>query len=249
LRDGSWQVTHQGIAIDTEGNLLDGQHRLYAVIESGVSVSMTVSRGVDIDTRSVVDCGATRVSHDRVTLSANINVNRHLCMVVCAYVRCALREKAPFSAVQIEDAYLKFADSWAWVVSRFPEKGRDGLLRGPVQAAVGIYHSIDFQRAEAFADGYLSGAGLPERSPILALRSGIGSMPGHDPANYWKAVTATRAHLERRDLAKLHSATVDLVGNQNVAIAEAQMRRGLKAAKTRQLNGQNGQNGGEREIA
>jgi hypothetical protein len=35
MQAGSWKLTHQGIAFDEYGNLVDGQHRLYAVILSG----------------------------------------------------------------------------------------------------------------------------------------------------------------------------------------------------------------------
>jgi hypothetical protein len=34
MRRGDWLVTHQGIAFDTTGALVDGQHRLAAVIEA-----------------------------------------------------------------------------------------------------------------------------------------------------------------------------------------------------------------------
>ena len=34
MRRGDWLVTHQGIAVDTNGVLVDGQHRLAAVIEA-----------------------------------------------------------------------------------------------------------------------------------------------------------------------------------------------------------------------
>ncbi len=34
---GEWKQTHQGIAISPTGKLLDGQHRLLAVVKSGSS--------------------------------------------------------------------------------------------------------------------------------------------------------------------------------------------------------------------
>lgn len=42
MREGHWDTTHQGIAIATDGTLVDGQHRLMAVVESGVTVRMNV---------------------------------------------------------------------------------------------------------------------------------------------------------------------------------------------------------------
>lgn len=42
MKKGEWPLTHQGIAFDEDGNLLDGQHRLYAIILAGVSVNIFV---------------------------------------------------------------------------------------------------------------------------------------------------------------------------------------------------------------
>jgi hypothetical protein len=36
MRRGEWLVTHQGIAFDTTGALVDGQHRLAAIIEADI---------------------------------------------------------------------------------------------------------------------------------------------------------------------------------------------------------------------
>ena len=42
MRRGEWMVTHQGIAFDTQGVLVDGQHRLAAIIEADRPVELTV---------------------------------------------------------------------------------------------------------------------------------------------------------------------------------------------------------------
>lgn len=44
MREGHWDTTHQGIAIATDGTLVDGQHRLMAVVESGVTVRMKAKK-------------------------------------------------------------------------------------------------------------------------------------------------------------------------------------------------------------
>lgn len=40
---GQWRLTHQGICFDSSGNLVDGQHRLNAVVRANVAVKMLVS--------------------------------------------------------------------------------------------------------------------------------------------------------------------------------------------------------------
>ena len=41
---GNWRLTHQAIAIDADGELIDGQHRLRAVLKSNAAVNMYVAR-------------------------------------------------------------------------------------------------------------------------------------------------------------------------------------------------------------
>jgi hypothetical protein len=63
---GQWQITHQGICFDAQGNLVDGQHRLAAIMLAGVPVAMAVS-WLDRETAAMflaVDCGLTRTVSD-----------------------------------------------------------------------------------------------------------------------------------------------------------------------------------------
>lgn len=62
MRRGQWQLTHQGIAIDSEGNLLDGQHRLAAIVESGCTIKMMVTQNVPRETFMYVDNGKKRAA-------------------------------------------------------------------------------------------------------------------------------------------------------------------------------------------
>ena len=66
MEKGEWQLTHQGIGINTEGNLIDGQHRLHAVIKSGVPVLMRVTYncGAQNALGQMIDVGARRTVTD-----------------------------------------------------------------------------------------------------------------------------------------------------------------------------------------
>lgn len=47
MLQGTFKTTHQGIAINTAGKTIDGQHRLAAIIKSGVSVMMFIAWDCD----------------------------------------------------------------------------------------------------------------------------------------------------------------------------------------------------------
>lgn len=57
---GLWRLTHQGIAFASNGKLLDGQHRLRAILKSGVSVWMQVTTGLEEGIFQSIDRGLPR---------------------------------------------------------------------------------------------------------------------------------------------------------------------------------------------
>ena len=62
MRHGNWQLTHQGICFGLNGVLIDGQHRLLAVILANVSVLLVVTEMATIDDphKSLADQGGPR---------------------------------------------------------------------------------------------------------------------------------------------------------------------------------------------
>lgn len=62
MKTGQFQCTPHGIIIDSDGILVDGQHRLGGVIKSGCSVYMYVTKGVPPECRLAVDNGRIRNS-------------------------------------------------------------------------------------------------------------------------------------------------------------------------------------------
>lgn len=62
ITTGRFQCTHQGIAIDSDGVVIDGQHRLAAIIKTGISVYILVSYGMKPESRLAVDTGKPRTA-------------------------------------------------------------------------------------------------------------------------------------------------------------------------------------------
>ena len=61
---GEWQTTHQGIALDADDGLLDGQHRLSAIVAAGEPVEMLVTTGLPAASFGVLDRGRSRTLND-----------------------------------------------------------------------------------------------------------------------------------------------------------------------------------------
>ncbi|MFB8239855.1 hypothetical protein ACFC58_25225 [Kitasatospora purpeofusca] len=62
-----WKLTHQGIGFDTNGRLLDGQHRLSAIIEADRPVEMFVWDGLPEDVFPVLDTVKRRSAADALS--------------------------------------------------------------------------------------------------------------------------------------------------------------------------------------
>ncbi|HEV2210835.1 MAG TPA: hypothetical protein VG167_18840 [Verrucomicrobiae bacterium] len=75
MLNGNWVPTHQGLAFNDQDALIDGQHRLHAIVMAKMTVRMMVTFGVpskidgkEMTTMDAVDRGATRSVGDQLTI-------------------------------------------------------------------------------------------------------------------------------------------------------------------------------------
>ena len=55
IQSGNWYITAQGIALDSDDNILDGQHRLAAVVKAEKPIQIMLGRNLDPKIFNVVD--------------------------------------------------------------------------------------------------------------------------------------------------------------------------------------------------
>ncbi len=60
MKSNKWMLNGEAIILDDEDQLIDGQHRLWAVINSGVTIESLVVRGADRKGFASIDTGAAR---------------------------------------------------------------------------------------------------------------------------------------------------------------------------------------------
>jgi hypothetical protein len=66
MREGRFKLTHQPIALSKRGRLLDGQHRLRAIILANKPVKLVVATDVPEETFDVLDAGLPRKMFERL---------------------------------------------------------------------------------------------------------------------------------------------------------------------------------------
>lgn len=73
MRNGEWGITGEPIKFDWDGAMIDGQHRLLAIIESGVSIVSDVRLGLDPAVFINMDTGQKRCASHFLTIAGETN--------------------------------------------------------------------------------------------------------------------------------------------------------------------------------
>lgn len=237
IKDGKWASTHQGIAIADSRRILDGQHRLHAIVQAGVPVEIMVTTGLSEDVYRWIDAGKSRTAADRIHLLNDPHYNRIACSLCSTFNRSALSTQAP-TVDDIEKVFLEMTDSVTYVASCWARRVRAVCLMSVGAALVGYHHKRPDQAVEA-CEMLLTGQRMEEGHPILALREACiaGRLSHTDHAGYWKATAAFHAHNEGRTLAQLVAATKDFVGNTYSRLARERAQRGVKGQLSRKQRG------------
>lgn len=176
MRRGEWMLTGEAIKFAVNGDLIDGQHRLLAVIEAGKTIRLLVIRGLPSDAQDVLDTGAARTACDQLTIHGHANG-----AVLAAAAKLAiLWETGRFYVNQNEKAVshreiLNFAEGnhiLALACGRATAISKGSDLKASVAGAA-FYElmQVDGEAALEFFDRLADGVNLPASSPILALRN------------------------------------------------------------------------------
>lgn len=66
ILNGRWRVNGDAIRLDSAGNIIDGQHRLRAIVKAGVAAQTFVVRGITVEDAITIDTGRARLLSDHV---------------------------------------------------------------------------------------------------------------------------------------------------------------------------------------
>jgi hypothetical protein len=75
LKNGTFEFTHQGIAFDQNDTLIDGQHRLHAIVRENATVTMWVAKNAPRKTYIAIDDGGHRTLGNQLHATGIKNYN------------------------------------------------------------------------------------------------------------------------------------------------------------------------------
>ena len=101
---GFWQQTGEPIKIDVEGRLIDGQHRLNAVVKSGVAIEFVVVTGLSFRAQDTMDSGRKRSLSDQLAMRDYKNTNQLAAAIVLlmAWEQTGRPQRAAFKPSNLE---------------------------------------------------------------------------------------------------------------------------------------------------
>lgn len=183
MKKGNWSLNGATICFSIDGRLLDGQHRLNAVIQSGVAVAMSVVRGVEDENAFLTyDVGLKRNVSQEASLRGIKSANNIAAIAKKLLTYERTEDKARFSLRNTTKLSLAQRDILQYleqnleeIESMFEQIRRSLPYRNcgsgsSLVAALMICKRQNSNVTQSFIEGLITGCSLPLNSPIGLLR-------------------------------------------------------------------------------
>lgn len=176
MQRGEWELNGETIKLADNGTLLDGQHRLEAVVHSGVAIQSLVVRGLPMDAQDTIDTGRRRRLADVLSMEGNKDAHA-LAAALNVLHRYRTRQRidhargtapTPQQALDLLETCPQLRDSV--VVARRVTRA----IGGPIGVFAALHHecaAVDRPAATSFFDRLEDSVKLSRSDPVLHLRN------------------------------------------------------------------------------
>jgi hypothetical protein len=186
---GLWkEETGDAIKISCTGNLLDGQHRLAALIKANITLSFLFITDLDNEIFTVLDTGVLRTAGDIFHIAGIAQSNNHAAIITkylflkkgnIAVLSGNFKggggtlKDAKYSKAELFASYQsrsKFWESVLQMTDKWYNQFQRTLTVSEIGALYAFFYDINNDDAFLFIDSLCSGAELDIKSPIKLLR-------------------------------------------------------------------------------
>jgi len=174
MKGGNWLFDGMPIRVDWYGRLIDGQHRLNALVKwGGIIKKQVIEYGLDPDVYKVMDSGKTRCLGDALRR----NQEKNYTSLASALMILSLYEKG--TTLIGSTTYLETADALSILEANpgLRDSAAKSLIArhifptGPGTFLHYILSRIDPDEADVFFGKMATGEMLEQKNPILTLRN------------------------------------------------------------------------------
>jgi hypothetical protein len=166
---GRWKVNGDTICLNDE-RIIDGQHRLHAIVQANVTVETLVAFDVPSDVFDTKDVGKRRSAGDTFSVAGEQNACRLAASLIMIdkYMTGRVESSVAYSNTEMEVLLLKYPEARSSIQSTL---GKKGLITPSVlDACHYLFSRKDPVLADEFVEKVLKGAGLEEGTPWYVLR-------------------------------------------------------------------------------
>lgn len=217
MLNNTWTLTHQGIAFDSKGRLIDGQHRLAAIRKAGVPVKMVVARDAPATSFDHVDLGFGRTTADVFKAQGDAWITNDIIAIArimhgAPNMKAITTARSPFELRELVEKHKTAID----FVRQNCERHVRGVTIAPVMAAVAVaYYSVQDRLAlAAFVRLLCTGVseGAAGESLVVYFRDQLKDLSGNTQLAYriemyLKTQRVLKAYLANERLTKLYTPT------------------------------------------
>lgn len=180
MEDGEWKLGTDAIGFDTNGRMINGQHRMTALVEYGRPLEFLVTTGLEPEAFNVIDTGRMRSAGDVLTTEGIASGHHKSAIIrfVYAYKKGVIttgKEGTRDSGMNNQDVLdyaFKYRNELEEAYNVSVEVGKDfkGLKGREVGGMFWILAKIDKPQALDFFRALGTGAMLSADNPIYVLR-------------------------------------------------------------------------------
>ena len=184
ILNGEWEVNGEAIKIANDGTLLDGQHRLCAVVMAKKPIMSYVVRGLPPESRATMDLGTPRNFGNHLQMQGYkgsvfaIAAAVGICLAfngtgIYHQKKERMTPKQMLTYLKANKPLLKGADIYT---SAEYKDFRDMLPQSTSIALWYLFTNINQDKGEEFFHKLVKGNNLGDKSPILKLRTELIAM-------------------------------------------------------------------------
>jgi len=218
IQADEWRITPAGIGFDDKGTLVDGQHRLHAIMRAGKTVPVMIVTGLPSASQEKVDRQRRRSLFDALYLAGKANQRQDVEIATCL---TRMRVGSNSGVIPGDAAVKRMMDCHiehiraVIAAMKGANKSVRGLSQASFLAAAVLYHEIHEERCLEFLEGVRKGEMLTNDHPAMRLRKFLmgettsTAMPrggANQAFIFRRAVYAMQAHLEGRTITGLREA-------------------------------------------
>lgn len=179
LLRGEWRLNGEAIKVDVDGRVLDGQHRLLAVEDTGIPMQTFMITGLPADTQDTMDTGKSRSIADVLAIRGYKNTATLSAILRRIYIYETHGLKAATQAAYptTNHEVLAFFDSHPQIeelIAPARKAAQHGKLPGGLAGLLRyVFTGIDPDDTDDFFEKLCTGADMEARNPVLVLRESL----------------------------------------------------------------------------